>query len=173
MLALVLAVLLQSSADTTQLRFDLQGVYDEIAQAGLQFDSPLDVDEFHAVFYTPDWSFVDASGTRHTWSELREQTVATALNEAKPDGVHHTLEKITPVSGGATVTVLLETSRTITDDAGRYGRRGAMHTLVDVTRYRDQWVMVEGSWRMRERNQLGATKTLVDRPQVSDLPPLN
>src|SRR5262249_9520283 len=68
-----LAWLQTASLDPFSVRADLQGLYDEISQATLQFTSEADVDQFHGVLYTPDWVFVDASGERREWGQLREQ----------------------------------------------------------------------------------------------------
>jgi hypothetical protein len=43
--------------DTFDLQAELQGLYDEISQATLQFESESDVDLFHEVLYTPDCRF--------------------------------------------------------------------------------------------------------------------
>src|ERR1700719_3652288 len=56
-------------------RADLQGLYDEISQAGFQFGNATDVDVFHDVLYTPDWVFVDAAGQRHGWMQVREEVI--------------------------------------------------------------------------------------------------
>ena len=47
---------------------ELQGLYEEISQATLQFVTESDVDLFHDVLYTPDWVFVDATrASTRTW----------------------------------------------------------------------------------------------------------
>ena len=48
--------------DTFAIQAELQGLYDEISQATLQFATASDVDQFHDVLYMPDWVFVDTTG---------------------------------------------------------------------------------------------------------------
>ena len=72
---------------------------------------------------------------------------------------------ITPVPGGVTALVTVAAVRTIVDTEGRYGVRGATHTLTEVTRFDDSWVRAGDSWKMKSREQLGPTKTILDQPE--------
>lgn len=152
--------------DTFSVQTDLRGLYDEIAQTTLQLLTDTDVDELHAVLFTTDWSIVDSKGQRHAWPELRAQAIA-ALKEPQADSIKHTIQKLTLTPQGATVVVMVETARTVVDSAGRYGTAGAMHTLTDDVVYRDQWVTIEGSWRLKQREQLTEPKIWVDK-RMSD-----
>src|SRR5215510_16319397 len=64
---------LVASRNTVAVQAELQSLYDEDSAAALQFFTPQDVDDFHSVFCTQDWFFLDADGHRHAWSEMREQ----------------------------------------------------------------------------------------------------
>ena len=46
---------------TFDVQTELQGLYDEISQATLQFVTESDVDVFHDVLFTDDWVFIDAT----------------------------------------------------------------------------------------------------------------
>jgi len=163
-LVVLLAVALQvPSQDAFQIRTDIQGLYDEMAQATLQFDSPLDIDEFHSVLLTPNWTVVDDKGVRHPWSELRDKEIAE-LNQPRPDSIKHIIQKVSLAQNAATVTVVVETVRTITDTAGKYGRAGATHVLTEDVPYRDSWVYTDAKWRLNLREQVGSPKLWVDKP---------
>jgi hypothetical protein len=164
LIGLLLAVGLQvKSQNAFDVQSELRGLYDEIAQATLQFITEADVDEFHSVMYTPDWSVVDLKGQRHGWPELRAREVA-ALKEPKADLINIVIQKLNLTADGATVVVMVETERTIVDAAGHYGRPGLMHTITEDAVFRDQWVMTAGSWKLKGREEVSPVKSWVDRP---------
>jgi hypothetical protein len=158
MLALTLA--LSAPPDTFAIQADLQGLYDEISQATLQFVTPGDADQFHDVVFTPDWYMVDASG-RHSWAEIRERL----LHAPPPLAATQPIQKVSLVPGGAMTTVKEIRTRGIVDADGKYGKKGAPHTLTDTTLFKDSWVKVGDNWKFKSREQVGPTKTQVD---VSD-----
>ena len=163
-LLLMLGLLQSSAPDTFSVQADLQGLYDEISQASLQFLTETDVDDFHEIMYTPDWIFVDTKGQQRTWAELREQAVQ-ALNTPHHDPMVQSIQKLTLVPGGATAVVNVTIVRTVTDDDGRYGRKGASHTLNETTPFRDAWVATGDRWKMKSRQQVGPAKVVVDKPE--------
>jgi hypothetical protein len=57
--------------DTFVVQTELQSLYDEESAAALQFFTTQDIDDFHGVFCTENWLFLDAAGQRHAWSEMR------------------------------------------------------------------------------------------------------
>jgi ketosteroid isomerase-like protein len=146
------------------IRAELQGLYDEISQASLQFDTGADLDDFHSTLYTPDWTFVDAAGNRHSWDELRAEAV-DALAGPRSDSIKQTIQKLSLVQGGATAVVTLTITRTVVDDEGKYGPKGRPHVLSDITVFRDEWIGSSEHWKLKSRQQVGQTKTLVDRPE--------
>jgi hypothetical protein len=148
--------------DLFTVRADLQGLYDEISQATLQFESAHDVDQFHEVLYMPDWQFVDAKGIKHQWSELRGDAIK-AIDPRPVDSMMQTIQKLSLAGDSATAIVTLMTVRTIVDSDGRYGAKGATHTLTETTQYRDVWISVDGGWKMKSRQQVGEPRTLVDK----------
>jgi ketosteroid isomerase-like protein len=164
-LLLLAASLLQaSSADVYSAQADLQGLYDEISQASLQFLTEADIDGFHQVMYTPDWVLIDAGGQQHTWSQVREQAVQ-ALNEIHHDPMVQSIQKLTLTPGGATAVVNVTTVHTIVDDQGKYGQKGASHTLTATTPFRDTWVKDGDRWKVKSRQQTGQPKVVVDKPE--------
>jgi len=160
---LALAWLQVSSQESFSARADLQGLYDEISQSTLQFQSARDVDPIHEVLYTSDWVFVDASGQRHAWPEVREEAVG-ALATPRADSMTQSIRTLSLAPGGATVLVNVTTVRTIVDNDGRYGRKGSSHTLTETTVFRDGWVKVSDEWKVKSREQIGRPKLLVDKP---------
>jgi hypothetical protein len=68
-----------TQGDTFDIQAELQGLYDEISQATLQFMTTTDIDQFHDVMYTPDWVFIDTAGHKKTWSEMRQEAVQAML----------------------------------------------------------------------------------------------
>jgi hypothetical protein len=130
-----LALLQVAPGDLFSLRTQLQGLYDEISQATLQFDSESDVDDFHAVLYTPDWTFVDAEGRRQSWREVRQQAMHS--RPALPDSMQQVIQKLSFVAGGA-MAVVTHSDLDVVDGTGQYGRKGAAHTLT-ITLFRDEW----------------------------------
>jgi ketosteroid isomerase-like protein len=156
-----LALLQVAPGDLFSLRTQLQGLYDEISQATFQFDAESDIDDFHAVLYTPDWTFVDTEGRRHSWPEMRQQAV-NSLSQPQPDSMQQVIQKLSFVADGATVVVTQTTTSTIVDGKGQYGRKGASHTLATIVLFRDDWVGADDHWRLKSRAQLGPPRTLVD-----------
>jgi hypothetical protein len=163
-LLLTLGLLQAGTPDLVSAQADLQGLYDEISQATLQFLTGADIDDFHEVMYTPDWVFVDTKGEQHAWAQLREQAVEK-LNLVHRDPMVQTIQKLTLVPGGVISSVNVTTVRTVIDDLGRYGRKGVSHTLTETTPFRDTWVTTGNRMKMKSRQQLGPPKVVVDKPE--------
>jgi hypothetical protein len=141
---------------------ELQGLYDEISQVDVPFLTQSEVDLFHDLLYAPDWVFVDAAGRKQTWAEFRER--ATRAASGPPDSLIQRIERLSLEGDGATTIVSVTTVRTVVDADGRYGRRGATHTITDTGLYRDGWVKVSEGWKLKSREQLGGSRVTVDRP---------
>jgi hypothetical protein len=151
-------------ADTFDVQAELQGLYDEISQATLQFVTASDLDVFHDVLYTRDWVFIDTTGRTHTWPEVRQQAIQ-ALSAPPPDSMSQPIRKVSVEPDGVTVIVSVTTVRTIVDHDGRYGRRDAAHTLAETTAFRDRWVRVSGGWKLKLREQIGRPSESVDKTE--------
>jgi hypothetical protein len=161
---LLLMVLRPALPDPFLVQAELQGLYDEMGQATLQFKTANDVDDFHTALYTPDWTFADTAGHKQVWDERRTLEI-DALSKPKPDSIRLSIVKITLVPGGATVVVQLASGRTVVDDTGRYGPQGRSHLITEVTTFRDDWIVgADAHWKVKSRQQLGDPKTLVDKP---------
>ena len=166
---LFLALMLPRQAIGSQVfnvSAELQGLYVEISQATLQFVTESDIDLFHDVLYTPDWVFVDATGQKHTWSQEREREVQ-ALSAPPLITMNQSIRTVSLTPDGATAVVNLTTVRTIVDAEGRYGRQGVSHTLTETTPFRDTWVKVSDSWKLKSREQIGRPTVSVDKPELS------
>lgn len=165
---LLLALTLQqgTASDTFNVRAELQGLYDEISQATLQFVTESDVDLFHDVLYTPDWVFVDATGQKQTWPQVREREVQ-ALSAPPLSSMNQSIQKLSLAPDGATVVVNLTTVRSVVDAEGRYGRKGASHTLTETTAFRDVWLKASDKWKLKSREQIGQPIVSVDRRELS------
>ena len=167
---MLLALTLQKAAigsDAFNVDAELQGMYEELSQATLQFVTESDVDLFHDVLYTPDWVFVDAAGQKHTWSQMREREIQ-ALSAPALSSLNQSIQKLSLApDGAATVLVNMTTVRAIVDAEGRYGRQGASHTLTETTAFRDTWVKTSGTWKVKSREQLGQPTVAVDKPELS------
>jgi hypothetical protein len=161
-LALALASVAPAPAppDLFSLQAELQGLYDEISQATMQFVSVEDADQFHSVLYTPDWVFVDTAGQRQTWTQVRDQV----LHAPQVESAVQPIQKLSLVPGGAVTTVNVSTMRGIVDEEGRYGRKGATHQITETTPFRDTWVQNGDQWKLQSRTQLGPPKIQVDLP---------
>jgi hypothetical protein len=146
--------------DLFTIQAELQGLYDEISQATLQFVSIEDADQFHSVLYTPDWVFVDTAGQRQTWAQMHEQV----LHAPQVESAVQPIQKLSLVPGGAVTTVNVSTTRGIVDEEGHYGRRGATHQITETTPFRDTWVQNGDQWKLQSRTQLGPPKIHVDLP---------
>jgi hypothetical protein len=147
-----------------EVQMALQGLYDEISQAMLAFESASDVDLFHDVLCTPDWVFVDATGQKQTWPQARERAIR-ALSAPTPDAMIQPIQKLSLIPDGATVVVKVTTVRTIVDTDGRYGRPGKSHTLTETTVYRDGWVRTADAWKLKSREQIGGPTVSVDKTE--------
>jgi hypothetical protein len=151
-------------ADTFDVQAELQGLYDEISQATLQFMTESDLDEFHEVLYTPDWVFIDTSGHEHAWADVRRGAVL-ALSAPRLDSMTQPIRTLSIDAKGALTVVNVVTVRTVVDREGRYGRAGASHTLTDTTAFRDRWIKVSDAWRLKSREQIGPPAESVDKRQ--------
>jgi ketosteroid isomerase-like protein len=164
-LLVAVALLIPAAAtDTFEVQAELQGLYDEISQATLQFTTQSELDQFHAVLYTPDWAFTDASGHARSWADVREEAFR-ALSAPRVDSMTQPIRSLSVDGNGATVVVNLVTVRTLVDSEGRYGHAGDTHTLTDTTPFRDRWIKVSGSWKVKSRQQIGGPTETVDKPQ--------
>ena len=152
--------------DAASVEADLQGLYYEISQATLQFETASDVDQFHDVLYTSDWVFIDANGRQHSWPEVRDAAVA-ALEPPRIEWMEQSIQTLSPVPGGATVLVNVTTLRTIVDHEGRYGREDDSHTLIETTVFRDRWVQGSDDWKLKSREQIGPPKVHVEKRPLS------
>jgi ketosteroid isomerase-like protein len=161
-LLLVMALVAGPAPDTFDVQAELQGLYDEISQATLQFVTPSDVDQFHEVLYTSDWVFVDATGQKRNWSQMREGAIQ-ALSAPPLGSMSQPIRKLSVDPEGVTVMVDLTTVRTIVDHEGRYGKAEASHTLTETTVFRDRWVRVSGEWKLKSREQIGQPIESVDK----------
>jgi hypothetical protein len=160
---LMLAATLQAGAqDRYALAGDLQAMYDELAQATLSSVTSQDVDNFHTVFYTPDWTFTDRSGVRHTWMEVRDQAIRAAA-EQPFDAERDVIRKISFKGDTTIAEVSAITVRTVTDAEGKYGTAGATHTIAEAIPMRDHWVRTPTGWKLQSREQIGDQKQYVDK----------
>jgi hypothetical protein len=165
--AFVVALALLTSmtpTDKFEVQFELQALYDEISQATLQFDTATDIDDLHAVLYTPDWTFTDAAGHTKTWADLRPSAVE-ALSAPRPDSIVQPIAKLTSAAAGTTVIVKVITVHSIVDHEGRFGRKDAAHTLTNTTTFRDRWVRVSDAWKLKSREQIGQPTESVDKQE--------
>lgn len=166
-LLLAMALLIPATPpDPFNVQAELQGLYDEISQATLQFVTASDVDLFHTVLSTPDWVFLDATGQKQTWSQVRERAIQ-ALSAPHLDSMRQPIQKLSLAPDGATVVVNVTTVRTIVDAQGRYGRQGASHTLTETTAFRDRWVRVSDDWKLKSREQISGPIVSVDKSDPS------
>jgi len=131
-LLLILGLLQAGSPDAFTVQADLQGRYAEISQASLQFVTDADVDDFHDVMYTSDWTVTDMAGQQQDWGQLRLQALH-ALTMPHPTAIVQSIQKLALVPNGAAAVVNVTTVRTVVDNEGRYGQKGATHTLSETT----------------------------------------
>lgn len=153
---------LQTAPDSAfVLQCNLQGIYDEIGVATIGARSASDIDTYQAVFYMPDWVFIDDRGVRRDLAAER----ARALDARQPrfTTVRHAIRKIETTPDGALVTLNLVTVRTLVDTDGKYGRAGLTHTIAEVTRMRDTWTRSGVTWKLQKREQMGAPHEYVDK----------
>jgi len=157
----------QPPQDIFAVQIDLQGLYDEISQTMLQNMNETDIDQMHDVLFTADWVFVDASGHQHPWSEMRARELQ-ALKAPRVDWIAQPIQKVTTNGpGSASAIVNFTTLRAFADDEGKYGRKGASHTVTEITVYRDTWVKMGDEWRLKSREQVGQPKTFIDKSPYS------
>jgi hypothetical protein len=162
-LLLTLGLLQAGSPDAFTVQADLQGRYDEISQASLQFVTDADVDDFHDVMYTSDWAVTDMAGQRQDWAQLRRQALH-ALTTPHPLAIVQAIQKLALMPNGATALVNVTTVRSVVDNEGRYGQKGRTHTLNETISYRDTWVTVAGGWKLQAREQISLPRVQVDKP---------
>jgi hypothetical protein len=171
LITLVLAAALQATPqDRYTVAGDLQAMYDELTQTTLSALTPEEVDDYHSVFFTPDWTFTDRAGVHHTWPEMRDQAIRTAA--AQPfENARDVIRKMFVKGDRDVAEVTSITVRNITDSEGKYGSRGATHTIAEATPMRDSWVRTPTGWKLQSREQVGEPKVFVDKlPPEMDNP---
>jgi hypothetical protein len=149
--------------NTFVVQAELQGLYDEESAAALQFFTTQDIDDFHGIFCTENWFFLDAAGKRHSWSDMRGEA-AKLLTEPRASSISQPISKVSLDRDRVIALVTATTVRDVVDDEGRYGRKGARHVLSESTRYRDTWVQVGDGWKQQSREQIGRASERVDVP---------
>jgi len=150
------------ATEVVSVRADLQALYDEISQAGFQFSSATDVDLFHEVLYTSDWTFIDAAGQPRAWQDVREEVIQSVKTRPYTSMIQ-AVEKLSLVNGGASVDVSVTTVRKIVDKQGRSGHAGETRTLVEKTMFRDAWVNANGQWKLQTRQQIGQPRVVIEK----------
>ena len=140
-----------------------RALYDEISDATLQFANESDVDLFHEVFFTSDWTFIDAMGTVQSWPQVRAVAIQ-ALSAPHPDGITQPIQKLAVEPDDATVIVNMIIARSSVDHEGRYGRRDTSHMLDETTMFRDRWVRVADAWKLKSRQQMGKPIVSLEKP---------
>jgi hypothetical protein len=140
--------------DTFAVRSELQGLYDEMSQATLQFMTASEIDDFHAVLTTPDWVFVDEKGRKRDWPQVRDDAIH-ALVAPRPDSMTQTIGKLS-LEGGDAATVLINRTivRAVADVPERPGRSSARR-MASMATFRDRWIHVNGEWKLQSRQQIG------------------
>ena len=163
-LAFALAAALQATPhqDPGQTAGDLQAMYDEITETTLSATSAEDFDNFHAVFFTSDWTFTDRQGVHHTWSELHDAAIHDWLNQPA-DSMRDVIRRADLRDASAVTDVSSIVIRVVVDADGKYGARGASHRIAESTPMRDHWVLGETGWKVQAREQMGETKLFVDK----------
>ena len=163
-IALSLAAALSQAASPAafDVRSELQGLYSEISQATLEFVTEQDMDQFHSVVYTNDWAYIDSSGQKHSWQDMRDNEFRS-LTTSPLAWMSQDIQKVSLSPDEATVLVKMETVRAVADAAGRYGHPGASHTLTETTIFRDTWVDTPNGWKLKSRQQVRPPKTEVDK----------
>jgi hypothetical protein len=159
---LLLALALAAPQGTVQKKFetqtDLQALYDEISQLTLSFVTPGDIDDFHDVICTPDWTFVDKAGQKESWQQYRAQLVH-ALSEPKPDSVIQAIDKISLAANSVTAVVEMTTVRPQPADANLSDQAGSARTVVETVVFRDTWIRDADSWKLSSRQQIAGPVT--------------
>jgi hypothetical protein len=149
-------------ADTFAVRPALQGLYDEMSQATLQFMTASEIDDLQAMLTTPDWVFVDESGRRYHWPQMRKDAIHPLI-VPRPDSITQTIGKLSLEGGVVTALINRTTVRSIADEAGRPAGGGAC-AVAALTTFRDRWIRVGGEWKLQSRQQIGkAIEALVGR----------
>lgn len=167
MFLLLPLVLLQVSAhDSFMVASELRGLYDEMSQATLEYNTAAELDDFHRVFCTPDWVFIDLQGKRHDWQEMGEKAIQN-VSGPPLETMTQTIRQIAVAPGGVTDVVEVTTVRNLLDDRAvvdaqeQYARRGEVQMETATTFFRDTWVETPGDWKLKSREQLIQTKVSV------------
>ncbi|HEX4346260.1 MAG TPA: hypothetical protein VHZ73_01745 [Vicinamibacterales bacterium] len=156
-----------SNTAAFQTHAELQALYEEMAEtvAHATVESPATVS---GVLITPDWTFVDASGARHSFSEA-QALVQSALRVAPFDTITNTIDKLSLATDTAIVVVKVTVAaRAPALDAQTkwMGQFDGWHEVPKVplprpeTRtFKDTWVKAGNSWKMQTREEVGKPET--------------
>ena len=91
------------------------------------------------------------------------QFLINTLTGPRLDWIAERIQKLSLVRDGAVAIVNYTAVKPIVDDEGRYGRKGASHTISETTAFRDTWVKTGDTWKLKSREQIGQPKVSVDK----------
>jgi hypothetical protein len=146
---------------------DLQAMYEQLsqsviaAQSSTLTDPTVNADMIHESVDSPTCTFVDAGGAARQWADVRP-AVVQELKAEPYDSLNATVRSLSLHGDRAVVDVVIEGSRTLVDTGGRYGPKGATHTLTEDRYGRDTWVMTDGDWRRVKHEVSHPPRELVD-----------
>lgn len=146
---------------TFETQVTLQALYDEMGEVYTPAVSRTDLRLFDQTVYAPGWKFVGQNGQSHTLAQMNARGVNTTI----PDSTVQRIDSLQPTPSGVTTIVTVSTVRLSPPANGRK----AAETVARITRYRDTWVKIDGNWRMQSRTQMAPSRTVLDRPEWSNL----
>jgi hypothetical protein len=154
------------------LKNTLLRVYRQTMAAIEQAKTEADIERAVAAIDVPDWTSIDADGTRMTRNDAKRQLVASLGGQR---GAQPTIELLWVNESGnsATAVAWVFAKSQIVDAVGEYGAKGARHDVLIGALIRDTWTSTNQGWRRWKHEKIFPNRVIaVDgKSVVLPLPP--
>jgi len=141
------------SAQRPDLKSTLIGLYTRTLVAMQQAKTADDIERAIDAIDAPDWTSIDADGTRMTREDAKQQLVASLTGQR---GAQPTIELlwVNQSANSATAVAWVFGRSQIVDSAGEYGAKGTRHDVLVGALVRDSWVLTTQGWRRRMHEKI-------------------
>jgi hypothetical protein len=139
-------------ADDATVRRELQAIYSRASEASVAARTLADLDAIHGWLDTPDCLFADTGQPRRTWAQMRGYAAEGLRTRLK--SLTNAIVSLDVHGDTATATTRVRGVAAITDAAGRFGAKGAVHDVETTATVRDVWVRAETGWRRKSHDKI-------------------
>jgi len=160
-LGIGLAIAAGVLAAQSDIRREIQAIYDRASAAAVAARILADTDAIHGWLDMPDCVYTDAGQPTRNWAEQR--TYAAGDLRTPLQSFSNEIQQLDVEGATATATTLVKGVARITDNGGRFGAKGADHDVETTATVRDVWVRVSDGWRRKSHTKIvGNRITAID-----------